>query len=279
MATAVSKFKSGKKSQKSPAPEESESKAKPEESEQTQEAESVKDSEVEDTKQQAPEHTKPQRQWHMTGEEATGAAEREYETNRRKPFRFWLKGGDSGEIIFLDEAGFAFWEHEIKIAGKWTVVTCLRGVDPKGCPMCKHFGNGHRYIVSLRSIIDNRPFEMKNGEARDWSRKLLATKDRTNKIIERRRKTRGTLVGSKYIVTRTDGKTARCGDDFEFIEEVDLSQFQYEDQQSKEMKQCEAYDYAVIFAPMDYATVKEMIVEAEVDDDEAGSSPDQDVPF
>lgn len=231
-----------------------------------------------DTKEQAPEHKKPERQWYMTGEQALGAAEREYEQNRRKPFRFWLSGGDSGNIIFVDDAGFAFWEHEMKVSGYWMQVTCLRGVDQRGCPLCQHFGRAHRYLVTLRTIIDLRPFDTKDGERREWSRKILATKDRTNKAVERRRKSRGTLVGSQYLVSRNDQKSARCGDDFEFVKEVDLSQYKYEDQQSKKMIQVEPFDYGRIYAPAEFGVAKELIVEAEVVDEEAGDQ-DREVPF
>lgn len=208
--------------------------------------------------------------WYMTGSEAKEEAKKERELNKRQPFRVRLKPDTSGEFIFLDDEGFAFWEHELRIAGRWgNFYTCTRGIDPRGCPLCQHFGKQHRYLITLRSVIDLRPYDTQNGEHREWSIKILAAKNRANKTIERKRQSRGSLIGAKYLITRTDEKVERCGDDFEYIDDVEVDQYKYKDRDSKTVH-AQAYNYPEIYAPLDYETLRGLIIEASVDEDEAG---------
>lgn len=279
MSTPISELKNSKKPEDAAAvPEEGKKTEAPAEAKAEAKSEE-KPAAMTDEASQGAEKKKTDKPWWMSGEQAKVAAQKEYEVNRHKPFRFWLKPEEDGEIIFLDDEGFAFWEHELKIGGKWgNFVTCLRGVDPKGCPICKHRGRADRYLITLRTIIDLRGYTTKQGETREWSTRVLPAKDKVNKLIERRRKARGTLIGSKFTVIRTEAKSPRCGDDFEFIEEVDLSPFKYKDQKG-DVIVAAPYEYQKIYEPLDYETVKSMIVEAEVDEDESGKDLDQDVPF
>lgn len=236
------------------------------------------------TQRMEPEKSSGSKPWWMSGSEATEEALVEQERNKRQPLRFWLRADETKEIVFLDDAGFAFYEHNLKINGRWgNHYTCIRGIDARGCPLCNHFGStgaGKRYLVTLRSVIDLTPFDTRDGEHREWSRKVLAAKTRTNKTLERKRKTRGSLIGAKYSVTRTDAKVENCGDDFEFVEEIDLGRFRYMDKHEKVEKPIEPVDYAEVYKPLDYTVLRSLIQDTETDvaEDQAGDM-DSDVPF
>ena len=105
--------------------------------------------------------------WLHTGKKAKEETEKELaDTERRRAeaqtrvYRFWLKAQESAHITFLDgdldEDGLLdipkFYEHKVRINGKWDNVVCTDSSEP--CPICAA-GDKHRY-VGVVTVIDHR---------------------------------------------------------------------------------------------------------------------------
>lgn len=132
--------------------------------------------------------------------------------------RFWLKNGETKEIVFLDDARFGVYEHTVQLNGKWDTFTCSGSL----CALCGH--GKERAYVEYYSILDLTPYVAKTGQKKDFSRKALGLKKEAAKIIANRRETcGGSLAGKKFRVTRIGDKSPASGNDFEFVKEVDLT--------------------------------------------------------
>lgn len=150
--------------------------------------------------------------------------------------RFWLKNGETKEIVFLDDARFGVYEHTVQLNGKWETFTCAGA----SCVLCG-YGKDRSY-AEYYSILDLTPYTSKTGQKKEFSRKALALKKEASKLIANRREScGGNLTGKKFKVTRIGDKSPASGNDFEFMKDVDLSRV------PAEMK---AYDFMEALRPM-----------------------------
>jgi hypothetical protein len=167
--------------------------------------------------------------------------------------RFFLKSGQKKEVVFLDDTPFAFYEHQVKIGDKWqNYFVCLEGVDPRGCPLCQ---NGFkRYYIGFLTIVDILGYVDKKGVEHPNNKMLYPAKYEILNKLKYKRERKGYLAGLQYEILRTSEKAANSGDDFEFVAEVDVTQFK--DKDGKPMK---PYDYTKLFAPKTVEQLKAVI--------------------
>jgi hypothetical protein len=167
--------------------------------------------------------------WFTKGEDAY-----EEEEERRKKaagsrgfdprgiFRFYMpKDGDPKIVMLLDDEPFNTYVHQFPVNGNWgNFVTCPKktGVD-KRCPLCerdKYARNtGHYTLLDITGWGSG-------SEHRMGIKILPATSDLVSKL-RRKRKRKGTLIGSIFEVFR-DGKSA-VGDGWEFAERVSPGEY------------------------------------------------------
>jgi hypothetical protein len=167
--------------------------------------------------------------WFKSGEAAQKAVNDDL-VNReknRKPNRLWLKAGAETEIVFVDDDGVTFYEHNLKLNEQWgNYFTCLKSNEDgdKRCPLCEsRFSNS---LVTLYTIIDCTEFVDRRGATRKNEIKILAVKaEVAKKILRKKAAQKGSLVGCKFTVFRSSAEAANSGDDFEFVERMDLAQF------------------------------------------------------
>lgn len=190
--------------------------------------------------------------------------------------RFWMPKGSSKVVIFLSDGtgplpygppkiaehnppigqGKQRWQH-------WH--SCLEPVLGKGaCPLCNwettHNGVGRAYFGLFFTIVDTTEFEDASGQKRSNVKRLLCAKKDTAELITRKYVSRiessDTLRGAMFRVFRGNGdKTPSVGDDYEFMQMVDLST----------LPDSEPFDYAEMLAPnlgLAEQAVQRMAVEA-----------------
>lgn len=229
--------------------------------------------------------------WYKTGFGGIDDAEKE-QASHNIPWDFWLRPSESAEITFLDDECFEFWEHELEIANKWgNYFTCLRGIDPKGCPICDSFGEKHRYYVGLFTIVDHRETVDKRGNKRFDQRRLLRAKMKSLKKLRRQKEKRGSLVGARFLVTRNSSEEPRIGDEWEWCKDRDLAKepFAYRGKDGKTVT-LEPTNYKEAFAPKSYAAIKALLTSAHYvtggtdtgassGSVSSGSDEDDDIPF
>lgn len=145
-----------------------------------------------------------------------------------KLWRFFMKSGEDRTITFLDgeigEDGLLdapnYYEHQIKVNGKWTNFVCTADVDTsQPCPICEK-GDSKASLVALLTVIDHTPHTIQSGQNAGNeiknSRKLFACKMKTLKALTKIAAKRGGLAGCTFDVSRTGDKEPGVGNNFDF---------------------------------------------------------------
>lgn len=138
------------------------------------------------------------------------------------PDRLWIPPEASKDLIFLDDEPFTLFEHNPKMNGSFkNWMTCLRGVEEEA-PCCELLGMKTRYMAGYYTVIDCSEYTDKKGKKHQYEIKFLLAKLKTMKKLKMKKETRGSLTGCVFKATRFDDKSPACGDDFEFVRQVDL---------------------------------------------------------
>jgi hypothetical protein len=141
------------------------------------------------------------------------------------PNRFWMPTNSSKEFVFLDDEPVGLHEHNPKLNGKWdNWFTCLQGMSGEGPVCCEILGQDYRrYYVGYFSVVDLSKYTDKKGNTYQYEVKLLPAKLGTVKKFERKKKDKGTLVGTIYKASRDSDKDPSVGGEFEYVRDADLT--------------------------------------------------------
>jgi hypothetical protein len=167
--------------------------------------------------------------WGVTGKAAQAKmAEEQAKFDKKteemkRMWRFWMNGGESGQITFLDGMldefgvlqGLTFYEHNLKLNGKWgNYFICIGEWEP--CPICE--GGDESRLVTAFTIIDHREYKGKKAVYKD-TRKLYVCKKGTLEILQKRASKQGAtgLAGCTFDLTRTSADEVNVGNDIEFV--------------------------------------------------------------
>lgn len=126
--------------------------------------------------------------------------------------RYWLKQGESAEIVFLDDtikSGFAFYEHQLQGSdGKWNeFYICPKELHL--CPICDSLGDSS-FVFMFSILVPNAYTDKKTGEKRN-SKRLLPVKysqwkDLKKILISAEKANGGRLRGVSLLMERDTGK-------------------------------------------------------------------------
>lgn len=136
-----------------------------------------------------------------------------------KSWRFWVKKGESAEIIFLDDPQFLITEYSFKIGDSYQNYTCagetcpalLRGYKP--------------YPAQLYTVLDLTPWKDKEGKEHKFTKKVLVVKGKKSMELldHQRQAAKGSLIGVKMKMIRTNAdKSSNIGDSFVISGKVKL---------------------------------------------------------
>jgi hypothetical protein len=206
--------------------------------------------------------------WYKTGDAGSDQAEREDKINagKGKPFRFWLKPGNSTEFTILDTEFFFYKEHNLYLNNNWmNWETCLTDIpDADDCPLCENsdlaFVSSYSYIAML-TIIDHSQYTTKRGNLIENSKKLLPLKSLArNKMLKQKKRRDGNLVGCRYEASRYTPKENSTGSDFEFVKQVSLEELhQFAPQGADPVEWVKPFDYAKLFQPKSARELRQLI--------------------
>lgn len=151
--------------------------------------------------------------------------------------RFWLKEGTEKPVIIVEDSFFGVWEHNPRIDGSWfNYFTCTEGLSD--CPLCA--ADIYRYYIGALTVLDLSEWTDKQGKMHKNERKLLVAKaDSIKKLLRRKEREGGSLVGCMFNVYRSGEKSPNIGDDWELLERVKLEDY----------GNPEAFDYLEEFKP------------------------------
>lgn len=172
-----------------------------------------------------------------------------------KPFRFYVPVGQTRQFIVCDDApDFFLYEHALKDAeGRWGRLFsgCIR--EFANCPVCRTSERESYYAMAL-TIVDLTPFETRDGDTVEFSRKLLIVKPAQQKKFLRFFQKEGTLRGALFETTRDGDKDATIGNDIEFLEfvsedEMDTYTREWKDREGKRHSEncAEPFVYEEVF--------------------------------
>ena len=145
--------------------------------------------------------------------------------------RHWMPSGtDDKKMLFLTaKSHFVYWEHNPKVGNSYrNFVTCSR-MTGAPCPLCD--AGIARYRASAFTVIDIDGYVDKktNQRKENLIRLFIAKKGTVAKLAKqaRRREDKDeSLRGAVYLVSRsTEDQSASVGDDFEFQEMIDPTEF------------------------------------------------------
>ena len=187
-----------------------------------------------------------------------GDHERDAEREARrayKPYRFWVRVGETRRAVVIDDTPFFFWEHQMKIGNTWdNYFTCSKGVYPDEpvCPLCAR-GIKRRYI-GMVTIFDLNEYIGNDGEPRLSGRKILVLGKRS---VERWKKLQsqagGSLVGRVLEFYRSNDKADRVGDQIDLSNDrIDImadKRLWYKDA-SGVLKPPTVFEYADLYEPL-----------------------------
>lgn len=147
--------------------------------------------------------------------------ERRANAGKTRALRFYLRAGDSTQIIICDDApDFFMYEHSLQDAdGRWGRLFsgCTKTFD--NCPVCETTKRESYYAMML-TCIDLTPYTSSSGERVEFTRKLLVVKPAQQKKFLRFYEKNGTLRGALFEMTRDGDKDSSIGNDIEFVEFV-----------------------------------------------------------
>ena len=139
------------------------------------------------------------------------------QNNKHKPFRFFIKDGESAELVILDESieeVVGLWEHNLKLNGRWGNFEICLGED-ENCPICKNVPDSKPYFAMFFTVLDLRGYTDKNGNEVPYSRKMLALKgemiDMFKQIAQAAQKKHGTIRGVTVLMKRSGEKSYSTG--------------------------------------------------------------------
>lgn len=160
--------------------------------------------------------------WYSTGFSKTDQAQKEQSARKSNEIRrFYLKAGQSKDLVFIDDIGFEIWEHNLKINGKWgNFFTCIGSQN--GCPFC--LAKKPRNYVNFFTVLDLSGYVNKKGETQGKNQiQLFPARPDVAVIIRREKEIRPgkTLVGASYSLFRTSDKDVGTGSQFSFIKHYD----------------------------------------------------------
>jgi hypothetical protein len=142
--------------------------------------------------------------------------------------RFWLTTEKDREIILLDDLPFRLREHEIQLdKTSWdkTFLTCRRGFQDD--PLCYSCQQGYKeHLLGLITILDMNEWTGRDGKVHQFARRLYPMKLGTMKRFAKRKERVGSLVGHRFLVGRSGNLSPRVGDEFEFIKQEKLADFE-----------------------------------------------------
>ena len=231
--------------------------------------------------------------WYQTGKEGAKKAQKiDVDNKARRDAggdnvrRFWLEPDSSGMLTFLDTPNFFFYEHNLKIGGKYfNFYTCLQDFDT--CPLCEA-PDGRASYVLAGTIVSHKKYTDKEGKVHTNQKQLFVAKGRARqrllKQIERRD---GDLRGCVFEMSRGTGNTeSSVGEDFEFIKRLDektLSKFAQGETKADKKKWLEPFNYPELLAPKSAAELRKLVdgadpVGSEEDDSKVGEEPDDELP-
>ena len=138
------------------------------------------------------------------------------------PRRLWFSPGTSREVVFVDDAGVAIEEHNVRFDGETHFLTCRRSAK-MDCPLCE-VGN-RSYLICLFTVLEIQEVPRDDDFIYRHYRAILAAKPYVARLIREEKKRKTGLVGCRYRVATASDHYNQPGQVFKFLSRVNLETY------------------------------------------------------
>jgi hypothetical protein len=142
-------------------------------------------------------------------DEGFGDVEKEAKKTRVfTPFRFWMKPNTKTKLTFVNDLPFSFFEHQLKINGKWqNFFTCKR----KECPLCKAGNTANKMYAWV--VVDHTTWTDNKGNQHQDEVRLFVCKAKPALRMQKLREKNDGLRGLRVEIERVgEGFSYSTGD-------------------------------------------------------------------
>lgn len=145
--------------------------------------------------------------------------------------RFYLKRGETANVIFLDDLPSFIREHKIWVEDDFgnarvKYFTCCRDIEGR-CPICE--AGNRAYIIGYLTIIDERTIKDRNGNEIKMGKKLFGAKQGVVDILKNKRLLYGGFAKRRAVIFRSDSQNSpTSGDDINILDSVQIDESPYD---------------------------------------------------
>lgn len=160
--------------------------------------------------------------WYETGYEG---AEKEQEKKNLgyPPDRWWMKPGETKEMVFIDDTPFCIREHSWRDTNdRWHHVTCIAKISEEGCPADGATGVQRADYTGHYTIVDITGYVARDGKEHKHRLVLLPAKTKVLNRFKIKKENRGSLLGQLFTLSRADGNSPNTGDDLDHVREIKM---------------------------------------------------------
>ena len=140
------------------------------------------------------------------------------------PDRWWMREGETKEIVFIDDNPFCCHVHSwMTHEKKWFHETCLSKISDDGCPADGAKGVGRADYTGHLTVIDVTGYTNDEGKEFKYQLKAFPGKTKVLNKLKKKKENKGSLLGQLWTLTRADKNTPNTGDDLDHVREIDAA--------------------------------------------------------
>jgi len=203
-----------------------------------------------------------------------------------QPPLFWLKTGETKEVIMLDDDFISYYEHYMVEGNDWKNAVREMCIGDTSCPLCTH--GVRRSLVSLLSLVDTSEWTDKQGNIHKNEKKIMKINNAQAINLKILKANLGGLKGKRLQITRPTDKDPNTGSAFIPMAK-DGKVVSYDlVAQAAQGKDVSPLDYKKHFVQKTSEELKKLVMHKGVKvstlnlDDDSSPSPkadDEDIPF
>ena len=159
--------------------------------------------------------------WYETGFEGA-QKEQERRDLGYPPDRWWLKAGNSKEIVFIDDDPFCLQEHTWRDSNdRWHHATCIAKLNDGNCPACSAKGVGRPDYVGHMTVVDVTGYVDRDGNEHKYRLMLMPAKTKFLNRLRKKKENLGSLLGQLWTLTRADSNAPNTGDELDKVRDIE----------------------------------------------------------
>lgn len=199
--------------------------------------------------------------WYTKSGDSNSTQFKNQDLNPKSLFTFYLKAGETKQVLFLDDPKFGVYEVKLKLGNRYDRFTVTNSPDD---PFMRAIASkqARASYMEYATILDLTPYTDKDGKERKFSKKAFAVPKSMQDAIQRRRdEAGGSLAGFKMNIFRDSDKSASCGNDFQLVQpRLDLATMVTQGKLTADV--VKPYKFEELLAPVPFSIAESVLAQA-----------------